>query len=419
MSATGPEPHIPVFRPWYDESEPAAVKAVLESRWVGQGPVVDEFERRFAERVEAGHAIAVNSGTAALHLACRCLDLQPGDEVLVPTLTFVATAHAVCYCGAEPVFVDIDPETLTIDPDDLQRSITPRTRAVIVVHYGGHACPMDRIWDVAEAHALTVIEDAAHACGSRYQSRPVGGLQRSAFTCFSFFATKNLAVGDGGMVTTPSADSATRLHSLRWMGIDRSSWERMGGNARGIRNCDDSRDACSSDDSDDRCKWQYEVADLGWKHQMNDITAAIGLQQLRKLERGNERRRRLTKRYDRAFARAGWLRTPIERDYTTSCCHNYVIRTAHRDRLHAHLDRAGIASSVHYVPLHLQPYYRGDDRRSLPIAETVWRRLLTLPLFPELTDDQQDRVIDAVLSLPDTGTESERRLAAEHERGDR
>jgi perosamine synthetase len=384
-------PPIPVFRPWYDEREASAVGAVIESRWVGQGPVVAEFERRFAERVGARHAVAVSSGTAALHLACLCLDLRPGDEVLVPTLTFAATAHAVRYCGAEPVFVDIEPHTLTVDTDDLRRRITPRTRAVIVVHYGGHPCPMDRIWDIADEHGLQVIEDAAHACGSRYRDRWIGGLERSVFTCFSFFATKNLAVGDGGMVTTASAELAFRLRRLRWMGIDRSSWERMGSAAGG--------DDTPRKDLPD---WQYDITDLGLKYQMNDVTAAIGLCQLDKLDRGNALRRRQARRYDRAFAALEFLERP-EQDWTASSCHNYVVRTVHRDLLHIHLKWHGIASSVHYVPLHLQPYYHRRDRPPLPVAEALWPRLLTLPLYPELTDDLQDRVIAAVTGLPSAG----------------
>ena len=382
---------IQVFKPWYGDEELEAVREVFASGWLGLGPKTAEFEERFAEHVGAKYAVGLNSATAALHLACLALDIGPGDEVLVPTITFVSTAHAVAYCGATPVFVDVDPDTLNLSVEDVRGKLGPKTRAIIPVHYGGHACPMDEIWEIAEAHSLFVIEDAAHACGSMYKDRHVGGLPRSAMTCFSFQAVKNLAVGDGGMVTTDRVDLWRTLKRLRWVGIDKSTWERT-------------EEAAIESESGIRryasYGWYYEVSDLGYKYHMNDIAAALGLAQLTKLERGNDRRREIASRYTAAFAGCDWVRVPVEREYTRSATHNYVIKTPRRDDLNLHLKECDIASGVHYMPIHLQPYYRKRNRTSLPVAEKVWTELLTLPLYPGLTDDEVARVIECVRSLP-------------------
>lgn len=386
---------IQVFKPWYGQEEIVAVTEVLESGWLGLGPKTTEFESAFSDYVGAKYAVGLNSATAALHLACLALDLGPGDEVLVPTITFVSTAHAVAYCGATPVFVDVDAQTLNVDIEDLRARVTPKTRAIIVVHYGGHACPMEEVWTLAEELGVPVIEDAAHACGSTYEGRRIGGLSRTALTCFSFQAVKNLAVGDGGMVTTDRVDLWRTLRRLRWVGIDKSTWDRTEEAAMelesGIR-----RYASYG--------WYYEVHDLGFKYHMNDIAAALGLAQLAKLDRGNERRRELAQRYNRAFASADWLTTPVELPYTRSSTHNYVIQTALRDEINVRLKEREIATGVHYMPIHLQPYYRRRARTSLPVAEAVWTRLLTLPLYPGLTDAEADRVIEAVLeAAPESG----------------
>lgn len=388
---------IQVFKPWYGQEELDAVREVLESGWLGLGPKTAQFEERFAAYVGAKYAVGLNSATAALHLACLALDIGPGDEVLVPTITFVSTAHAVSYCGATPVFVDIDPQTLNVDLDDLRARITPRTRAIIVVHYGGHACSMEDIWKVAEDHGIPVIEDAAHACGTTYDGQRVGGLGRTVMTCFSFQAVKNLAVGDGGMVTTNRVDLWQTLRRLRWVGIDKSTWDRT-------------EEATMELESDIRryasYGWYYEVHDLGFKYHMNDISAALGLAQLEKLERGNERRRAVAARYNQGFAGVDWLTTPVELPYTRSATHNYVIQTDLRDEINLGLKERDIATGVHYMPLHLQPYYRKRSHTSLPVAESVWTRLLTLPLYPGLTDEEADLVVDAVRTV---GDESEAR----------
>jgi len=371
---------IQVFKPNFDKVEVEAVREVLLSGWVGLGPKTDLFEREFANYVGASYAIGVNSGTSALHLSLAALGIGPGDEVLVPTITFASTAHAVSYCGATPVFVDIEADTLNVDVDKLKQYVTQNTKAIIPVHFGGHCCNMESIWRFATAHDLFVIEDAAHACGSKHDTRMVGSLP-SETTCFSFHAVKNLACGDGGMITTSRLDIAQALRKLRWCGIDKSTWDRVG----------EYRAAINTQYA--KYSWYYEIHQLGFKAHMNDITAAIGLVQLGKLDGANERRRKIARRYTDELSSLDWLTCPgvLDVDYGKSAWHNYVIKTDRRDELNTYLKEFDIMTGVHYMPLHLQPYYRTTS--ALPVAERVWPKLLTLPLYPSLTDDEVGQVI--------------------------
>lgn len=383
---------IPVFKPSFGDEELEALREPFRTGWIGLGPKTAEFEARFAAAVGARHAVALNSATAALHLALAAFRIGPGDEVLVPAITFVSTAHAVLYVGATPVFADVDPETLCLDPRDIERKITPRTRAVIPVHYGGHPCEMDEITRSATAHGLVVIEDAAHACGAEYQGRAIGSIGDA--TCFSFHAVKNLATGDGGMITTDGDELLRPLQALRWVGIDRSTWERS--------------EAPASDAEADMRRyagytWYYEVHALGYKHHMNDIAAAIGLVQLKKLPATNARRRQIVERYNAAFRGIEWIRTPVERANVRSAHHNYVIKSPFRDGLNLYLKERGIATGVHYMPVHLHPYYRGRFDARVPVAERVWTQLLTLPLYPDLTAEQVEYIIEAVRSFRPPG----------------
>jgi len=381
---------IQVFKPSLGKEELDALAEIFETGWIGLGPKTAEFEQKFSEYVGAEHAIATNSATAALHLACMLLELVPGDEVLIPTMTFVSTAHAAVYCGAKPVFVDVDPETLCIDLEDMVRKITPRTRAVIPVHYGGHPCQMDEIWEIAERKNFAVIEDAAHACGSQYKGRNIGGLEKSAVTCFSFHAVKNLATGDGGMITTNHSEYVNKLKRLRWVGIDKSTWERT---EEVLANMDLSIRSYAN------YGWYYEVQDLGYKYHMNDISAVIGLVQLQKLEAANKRRKQIVQKYQSELSKLAWLQCPVEKEYSNSCHHNYVIKTPFRDRLNLWMKEKGIATGVHYLPAHLQPYYQRLYNYHLPNAEKVWKQLLTLPLYPDLADEEVDYVINTILDF--------------------
>ncbi|HET6201326.1 MAG TPA: GNAT family N-acetyltransferase [Planctomycetota bacterium] len=374
---------IPVFRPSLGDEEIAAVAEVLRSGWIGLGPKTAAFERAFAESVGARHAVGTASGTAALHLALLGLGVGPGDEVIVPSLTFVSTAHAVRYCGGVPVFADVEEETLCLDPRDVRRKISPRTKAILPVHYGGHPADLDALQALARRHRLLLLEDAAHAAGAEYGGRRVGSPGPSAAVCFSFHAVKNLTTGEGGMVTTDDEGLARRLRELRWMGISRDTWERTKGDAVHA--------------------WRYEVRSLGWKAHLSDIQAAIGLVQLRKLDAGNARRREIALRYAAALRDLPGVRIPVERPGLRSSWHLYPIRAQRRDDLLAFLKKRGIAPGVHYFPLHLHPYYleTGEKARfagpgTCPVAERAWKELLSLPLYPGLAEAEIEAVVRAV-----------------------
>jgi perosamine synthetase len=362
---------IPVFRPSSGPDEEAAVAEVLRSGWWGLGPKTAEFEARFAEAVGAAHCVGTSSASMALLLSLAALDLA-GREVITSALTFVSSNHAILQAGGRPVFADVDPATLTIDPAEVERLITPRTAAVLVVDYGGHPAELDSIGEVARTHGLTVVEDAAHACGATYRGRPVGSI--ADLTCFSFHAVKNLAMGEGGGITVADAGTADRLRRMRWLGLSQSTWERTG--PGGYR-------------------WDYDLEEIGWKCHLSDIPAAIGLVQLRRLPQANERRRAIARRYSEAFADLGWLTTPVELDHVRSAWHLYAVRVPERGRFIEHLASRGVATSVHYKPTHLYRQYAAYAR-ALPVTEAAWHRLVTLPLFPGLTDDEVGQIIDAV-----------------------
>ena len=356
---------IPIFRPWYDQGEIQAVTEVLESGWIGLGPKTEEFENRFAEYIGTPYAVGMNSATAALHLALKVLEVE-GKEVITTPMTFVSTGHAILYNNAIPIFADIEPDTLNIDYRCIEQKITNKTGAIVVVHYGGHACDMDPILDFG----IPVVEDVAHGCGGSYKGKKLGSL--GIMGCFSFHAVKNLATGDGGMVTVKDRSMDARLRRLRWCGIDKSTWER-----------------CVT-----KQRWHYDVQELGYKYHMNDIAAAIGLVQLEKLDQGNARRREIATYYNECFA--DLLETPVEKEYARSAWHNYVVKLERRDELIAFLIEMDISAGVHYVPIHLYSMY---PNVYLPVVEKVWRKLVTLPLYPSMTDSDIERVVGAVRSF--------------------
>ena len=364
---------IPICRPVFGDEELEALRQTLGSGWVGCGPRTAEFERRFAEYIGVEHAVALNSATAALHLAMLAAEVE-GQEVLTTSMTFVSTNHAILHGGGRPVFCDIQPDTLNVDPREIERKITPTTRAIVVMHYGGHPCDMDPILEVARAHGLWVIEDTAQGCGAAYRGRKLGSM--GDMGCFSFQATKNLTTGDGGMVATDDEALAARIRKLRWVGISRPTWERFRP-GRPPRS------------------WMYEVEEIGFKYEMNDVAAALGLVQLGKLEQANAERRRLLARYRQAFDGLDGVELVASRQYARSACYNAVIKVDARDELYEHLHRHGIDSNVHYYPNHLLPVYRPYTTR-LPVTEAEWQRILSIPLYPGLRDEDQDRVVQCV-----------------------
>lgn len=363
---------IQVFKPSMGDEEINAVAEVLRSGWIGLGPKTAEFEKQFAAYLGAPHAIAVNSCTAALDLALRLLDIRKGDEVIVPAMTFVSTAHCVAYNDAIPIFADADERTLAIDPEDVKRKITRRTKAVIPVHYGGRPVDIDALREVV-GNRIFIIEDAAHAAGAEYGGRKAGTL--GDVSCFSFHAVKNLATGDGGAVVVKDRAMCDRAKQMRWLGIDRGTWDRT--------------------EVDRSYWWEYFVNEIGLKCHMNDINAAIGLVQLRKLDAMNARRREIVKMYDEAFAEMPWIETPPKDDATfRSSWHLYCVKVPDRDDLSVFLKDRGVATGVHYKPIHLYRCY--GNKPSLPVAESVFRRILTLPMYPDMTDDDVNTVTGTV-----------------------
>ena len=368
--------HIPVLQPSIGQDEIDAVAEVMRSGWLGLGPKTEQFEREFAASVGSRFAAALNSGTAALHLALDILRIGPGDEVIVPSMTFISTVHAVRYVGADPVFADIEGDSLNLSVLDIERKITPRTKAVIVVHMGGHPCDMDAIHAVAAHHGIHVVEDAAHACGAAYKGKPIGSI--SPLTCFSFHAVKNLTSGEGGAITCNAEWMARKIREKRWVGISRDTWIRSS--------------------SEKVYAWQYYVDEVGYKYHMNDLQAAIGLVQLGKLDLLNGRRREVAERYDRELSDLPWIQLPKEKDYARSSWHLYQVRLpdeAIRDRLIGHLQEHNIATGVHYYPCHLHPSYI-NKRAIVPFTLLVWKQILTLPIHPNLSDADMEHIISRV-----------------------
>ena len=365
-----------------DEDEKKAVIEVIESGWIGNGPKTAEFEEKFAQLIHVPHAIALNSATASLHLAMVLSEIE-GFEVITTPMTFISSNHAILYAGGTPVFVDIEADTLNIDPDLIELSITEKTKAIMVVHYGGHACRMDKIITIANKHDLLLIEDSAHGTGGMFRNSMLGSI--GDFGCFSFHAVKNIATGDGGMLTFKSDGYAGRARSLSWLGISRGTWDRVDG---------------------EEYSWKYDVEELGFKYQMNDIAASIGLVQLSKLDKVNKIRRELANRYSDYLGDFDWIETPVEKDYAKSSWHNYVIKVTDssiRNPLIDHLKRLGISTGMHYIPNHLYGMYQRYVRQPLPVAERMWQRLITLPLFPDLSIQDQDKVISAIRDFDKRG----------------
>ena len=360
---------IPLFRPSCTDLEVKYVTETLRSGWWAQGPRVEELEEKFAAYTGARHAVAVSSGTAALQLSIEAIGIK-GKEIILPALTFASDALAVMHSGNIPVFADIDEDTLCIDWEDARRKTTPRTGAVIPVWYGG-TVRKPRYSGTAEESAdwwvdIPVIEDCAHAAGSAQAGR-------DETACWSFQAVKNLAAGDGGMITTLDSRVAQKARKLRWCGIDRSTWDR---------------------DRKKSYNWDYDITVPGHKAHMNDITASVALAQLERLDEMNEKRRDIVSRYLGELDYLDWLKLPEWRE--NSAWHIFAIRVNHRDELIDHMKSLGVSAGVHYRPLN---HYEIFGKTELPVADRVWKTLLTLPLYPDMTEMDICRVISAVRSF--------------------
>jgi dTDP-4-amino-4,6-dideoxygalactose transaminase len=377
---------IPFAFPDIGDAEIAAVAEALRSGWVTTGPKTKAFEQAFSEYLGGGlESIAVNSATAGLHLALEAIGIGPGDEVIAPSLTFTATVEVVRYLGADPVIVDVDPVTLNIDPVRIREAITPRTKAIMPVHYGGLACAMEEILAIAREHGLKVVEDAAHALPTTCGGQLIGTLS-SDVTVFSFYANKTMTTGEGGMVVTRNPELAQRMKVMRLHGINRDAFDRFVSKTPA---------------------WYYEVVAPGFKYNLTDIASAIGLQQLTRLPSFLKRRQSLAARY---MAELSDLPLTLPADAPVGdlhAWHLYVIRLADgagidRDAVIQGLSDRGIGSSVHYVPLHRQPYWRDRYRLTpemYPQTEKAYQSMLSIPLFTAMSDDNQTRVISALKEL--------------------
>lgn len=367
---------IQLFKPYVSDEAIAAVEAVLRSGWIGLGPKTAEFESKFAEFVGARYAVGVNSATSALHLAAIVSGIGKGHEVLTTALTFVSTNHVLLYQESEPVFVDIDDRTLNIDLAKAEKLVSPRTRAIMAVHYAGNPVNLDELYDFASRHKLAVIEDAAHACGATFKGQRIGA---RGLTCFSFHAVKNLPMGDGGMVTTNDKAIYEQLLTLRWMGIDQSTYDRSVGKYR----------------------WEYSVESVGYKFHTNDIAAAIGLEHLKRVDEWNARRQTIVDMYRQELGKLGpeKIKFAEPTPNSQSANHLFVIRVANRDQMVDRLKENGISVGVHYKPNHHYPMYADARRGDLSVTERAYSELISLPLHLGLTDDDVRTVCSTLRKL--------------------
>ena len=371
---------IPYAHQTIDAADVQAVTEVLQSDWITTGPKVQEFESAIAEFVGASAGVAVCNGTAALHAAAYAAGIGPGDEVIVPAMTFAASANCVVYQGGTPVFADVREDSLLLDPAEVEAKITSRTKAIMAVDYTGQPCDYDALQSIADRHGLILIADAAHALGAAYRGRKVGSL--ADLTTFSFHPVKHVTTGEGGMVVTDDVGLAERMRQFRNHGISTDARARA-----------------------ERGTWCYEMVDLGYNYRLTDFQCALGLSQLKKLPKSLARRRAIAHRYDEAFASVPGVKPLVVSPDVLPAYHLYVVRLdlvrigKDRDTAFRLLREKGIGVNVHYIPVHLHPYYRqrfGTEPGMCPVAEAACDRILSLPMFPAMTDADVERVIDAV-----------------------
>jgi len=372
---------IPFHAPEIGDAEIESVVETLRSGWLTSGTKVKRFEDDFAEYVGSKHAVAVNSGTAALHLALDAIGIRQDDEVIVPTMTFTATAEVVLYFKAKPVLVDCQRDRLNVDPNQIAAAITSKTKAIIPVHFGGQPCDMTPILEIAKTHKLYVVEDAAHALPASYEGKKIGTI--GDITCFSFYATKTITTGEGGMATTENSEWAERMRMMSLHGISHDAWKRY-----------------TKEGS-----WYYEVLCPGFKYNLTDIAAALGIEQLRKCDGFWQARKGIAAIYDKAFGDLEEIQTPVRQPDIEHAWHLYVIQLnlerlkVTRSQFIEALREEGIGTSVHFIPLHRHPYYRdkfGYKPEDFPNASSAFERIVSLPIYPKMTEADVESVIGAV-----------------------
>jgi dTDP-4-amino-4,6-dideoxygalactose transaminase len=378
------EEFLAFAQPDITQAEIDEVVDTLRSGWLTGGPKVAAFEEAFCRLTGANHAVALSSCTAGMHLALLAAGIGPGDEVITVPLTFVSTVSVILHAGATPVLADVREYDYNIDPADVERRITPRTKAIMPVHYGGHPCAMDELLAIARKHNLRVIEDAAHALGSSYKGRPIGAIGDAAV--FSFYVIKNVTTGQGGMLTTDDEQLAEQVRLLRLHGLSKTAWDRYS----------------------EKGTWAYQVLAPGFNYVMTDIQGALGIQQLNRLSEMQARRRELVSQYDRYFGELPEIITPPRHDEVVHGWHLYPIRlrldrlTINRADFIEELRARGIGTSVHFIPVHLHPYFRetmGWQPGDYPVAEGIFENLITMPLYSRMTDHDVERAAKAVREI--------------------
>ena len=372
---------IPYGRQWITKEDISAVVKVLKSDWITQGPQLAEFEQVVAQYCGAKYAVAVSSGTAALHIAALSAGIKQGDEVITSPMTFAASANCVLYCGGKPVFADIEEKTANIDPEQIEKKVNHKTKAIIPVDFMGHPCDLDRIFKIAKEHNLIVIEDAAHALGAKYKGKKIGGL--SDMTILSFHPVKHITTGEGGAVLTNDKKLYSKLMLYRTHGITRDPEEL----------------------EDNHGAWYYEMKVLGFNYRITDIQCALGISQLKRLDYFVKRRREIAELYSKSFGQIEELEIPFEGKKCASSYHLYVIKVkskTRRARIFNALRKLGIGVNVHYIPVHLHPYYKksfGYKKGDYPVAEDYYDRAISLPIYPKITNRDVKKVVNAVKSV--------------------
>jgi perosamine synthetase len=371
---------LPYGRQWIEEDDITAVAEVLRSDWLTTGPKITEFERFFAETVGAKEAVAVSSGTAALHSAMYALGIGPGDEVIVPPLTFAASANCIFFQGGTPVFADVDPKTLLIDPDQVELKITSHTKAIIAVDYAGQACDYDALTDIANSHKIHLVDDASHALGGKYKEKQVGSL--ADLNTFSLHPVKHITCGEGGVITTDNSQFAEKMRIFRNHGITSNHRQReLSGS------------------------WFYEINDLGYNYRLTDFQCALAINQIKKFSGWQKKRQQIAEKYSISFSGMQEITPLAVRKDVRHVYHLYVIRlnlkkiNTDKATIFKAIREEGIGVNVHYIPIHLHPFYQkklGTSRGMLPIAEKAYEEIITLPIFPKMNDDDVNDVINAV-----------------------
>jgi len=370
---------VPYFVPWITKQDRIAINRTLGNRWLTNGPKLKEFEEKLGDFIGTKYATGVGNATQALHLALRSLDIGIGDEVIVPTFTFVATANAAIYCGAKPIFADVSKDTFTILPEEIENKITNKTKAIIPVHYGGQACDMDEILALAKKHSLYVVEDCAHSLGSKYKNRMCGAMGQVG--CFSFYAIKVITTGEGGMITTSNSKINKKTKLLRSQGM-----------------------SIQAKDRETKAKWQYDIIDLGYNYRLDEIRASLGVSQFNRINQTTQMRIKIAKKYDEFIKKIKGLSIPKTKSDRNHIYHLYTIKVEKdyhltRDGLFKKLSKKGIGTSVNYYPLHLMTLYKKNykvSQKKFSNSNKLKDKVLCLPIFPGMTEKQVEYVVSNI-----------------------